>query len=277
MMEGDAYKLDKKHASRTSKERIMTDIYGSQVDSIQQSGLSDAMDKEEFKVKLDSPRESWDYLVPGFHEWFQKNHKKLFCNCLIISAREKLGMKGRFYNNGLELKHKLQKKQMAEENISKEVAAVTVKLQNWINYFHEKEVRALRDLGKYRLSPGYESFYVDLCKWNTWSVERQNSHIKKYSHFNPRSYDAYQKPVLAGLKKALKKHRAREPEADLFVGRLEESIPKKVMKQSSHKASTKKKSVTPIRLKRPNGGASNWNVRNMSLTSISLMLCLHYS
>ena len=166
----------------------------------------------------------------------KKNHKKLFCNCLIISAREKLGMKGRFYNNGLELKHKLQKKQMAEVNIPKEVAAVTVKLQNWIEYFHEKEVRALRDLGKYRLSPGYESFYVDLCKWNTWKVERQNSHIKKYGQFNLRSYDAYQKPVLAGLKKALKKYRAREPEADLFVGRLEESIPKKVMKQSSHKA-----------------------------------------
>ena len=50
----------------------MTDIYGSQVDSILQSGLSNAMDEEDFKVKLDSPRESWNKLVPGFHEWFQK-------------------------------------------------------------------------------------------------------------------------------------------------------------------------------------------------------------
>ena len=89
-----------------------------------------------------------------------------------MSAREKLGMKGRFYSNGLELKHKPQKKQMAEENSSKEVAVVTAKLQNWIKDFHEEEVRALRGLGKYRLSPGYESFFVDPCKWNTWSVER---------------------------------------------------------------------------------------------------------
>ena len=88
-----------------------------------------------------------------------------------MSAREKLGMKGRFYTNGLEPKHKLQKKLMAEENIPKEVALVTAKLQNWIENFHE-EVRALRGLGKYRLSPGYESFFVDPCKWNTWSVER---------------------------------------------------------------------------------------------------------
>ena len=52
---------------------------------------------------------------------------------------------------------------MAEENIPKEVTVVTSKLQNWIEHFHE-EVRALRGLGKYRLSPGYNSFYVDPCK-----------------------------------------------------------------------------------------------------------------
>ena len=241
----------------------MTGIYSSQVNSILQSGLADAMDEEDFQVKLDSLRESWDNLVPGFHEWFQKNREKLFCNCLISAAREKLEMKGRFYTNGLELKHKLQKKQMAEENIYKEVAVVTAKLQNWIEDFYEEEVRALKDLGKHRLSPGYESFYVDPCKWNTWSVKRQNSHVKKYAQFNPRSYDPYRKPVLAGLKKVPKKRRAREPEADLFIDRLEESIPKKVIKQSSHKASTKEKSVTPIRLERPIGGAANWSVRSI--------------
>ena len=182
MMERDAYKLDKKHASRTSKEIIMKNIYSSQVDSILQSGLADAMDEEDFQVKLDSLRESLDNLAPGFRDWFQKNRQKLFCNCLIMSAREKLGMKGRCYTNGLELKHKLQKKQMAEENIPKEVAAVTAKLRNWIEDSHEEEVRALRGLGKYRLPPGYERFYVDPCKWNTWSAERQNSHAKKYAY-----------------------------------------------------------------------------------------------
>ena len=84
MMERDAYKLDKKHASKTSKDRIMTDIYGSQIDSILQSGLADVMDKEGFQVKLDYLKESWDNLVPGCHEWFQKNCEKLFCNCLIM-------------------------------------------------------------------------------------------------------------------------------------------------------------------------------------------------
>ena len=50
MMKRDAYKLDKKHTSRTSNERIMTGIYGCQVDSILQSGLTDATDEEDFHV-----------------------------------------------------------------------------------------------------------------------------------------------------------------------------------------------------------------------------------
>ena len=57
---------------------------------------------------------------------------------------------------------------MAEENIPEEVAAVTAKMQNWIENFHEKEVRALRGLSKYRLPPAIihkafeanTSFYV---------------------------------------------------------------------------------------------------------------------
>ena len=57
-----------------------------------------------------------------------------------MSAREKLGMEGRFCTNGLELKKNLFKKQIAKENVPKEVATVTAKLQNSIEDFHEEEV-----------------------------------------------------------------------------------------------------------------------------------------
>ena len=68
---------------------------------------------------------------------------------------------------------------------------------------------------------------------------------------------------MAGLKKAPKKRRAGEPEADPFVDRLEESIPKKVNKQSSHKALTKEKNATPIKLKGASEKTANWSVRNI--------------
>ena len=92
MMERDAYKLDKKYASKANKQKIMPDIYGSQVDSILQSRLADAMDEEDFQVKLDYLRELWDNLVQGFHEWFRKSYEKLFCNCFVMSVRKKLGI-----------------------------------------------------------------------------------------------------------------------------------------------------------------------------------------
>ena len=50
----------------------MVDIYGSQVDSIPQSGLAGIMGEEEFEVKSDSLSELWDNLVPDFHEWLKK-------------------------------------------------------------------------------------------------------------------------------------------------------------------------------------------------------------
>ena len=73
----------------------MTGIYGSQVNSILQSELVNAMDEEDFHVKLDSLKESWDNLVPGFHEWFKKSREKMYCDCLIMTACQKLGMKDR--------------------------------------------------------------------------------------------------------------------------------------------------------------------------------------
>ena len=71
------------------------------------------------------------------------------------------GIEGRFYTNGLGLKHKLQKKRMSEENVPKEVAAVTLQLNTWAEDFVLEEVRSIRGLGKYRLAPAYDRFQVD--------------------------------------------------------------------------------------------------------------------
>jgi hypothetical protein len=59
----------------------------------------------------------------------------MFKDCLVLSARENLGINGRFYTNGLELKHKLQMKNMREEDVPKEVAAVTLQCTGCIPTF----------------------------------------------------------------------------------------------------------------------------------------------
>ena len=106
----------------------------------------------------------WESLVPGFHRWFTKHRSEQFKNCLVLSARKNLGIAGRFYTNGLELKHRLQKKRLREDEIPEEVANVTSMLEKWTTEFYLEEERAVRGLGKYRLAPGYDQFQVDPVK-----------------------------------------------------------------------------------------------------------------
>ena len=55
---------------------------------------------------------------------------------------------------------------MAEEEVPKEIAAVTAQLFTWAEEFYLAEEKAIQGLGKYRLAPGYDHFQVDAVKWN---------------------------------------------------------------------------------------------------------------
>lgn len=73
----------------------------------------------------------------------------------MMSSRRALAIEGRFYTNGLELKHKLQKKRLKEAEVPREVSSVTEEQQNWAQDY----------------------FLVDLIKWNRWGLEREPQHI----------------------------------------------------------------------------------------------------
>ena len=74
----------------------MADIYGSQRGILLESGLVDSYDEADFNVKLVSLAHIWVNLVPGFHKWFSKNRKVLFCESVILSARQGLGIEDRY-------------------------------------------------------------------------------------------------------------------------------------------------------------------------------------
>ena len=156
--------LNPSNVTKRSRTSIMADIYGSQNDVLLQSGLADADDEEDFDVKLDSLKRVWEQKAPTFHEWFRKNRSQHFKVSLVMSSRKSLSIEGHFYTNGLELKHKLQKKSLREADIPKEVSAVTKQLQMWPEEFYIEESRAIRGLGKYRLAPGYDHFQTEPTK-----------------------------------------------------------------------------------------------------------------
>ena len=137
----------------------MADIYGTQNSLLSENGLAHAENKEDFSVKLAGLQAVWDNIAPGFHYWFKKRRSDIFIECLVLSSRERHGISKRFTTNGLELKHRLQKKVLTEDEV--QIVSISQSLKKWIETYFKEARRAVRGIGKYRLSPEFSSFYVD--------------------------------------------------------------------------------------------------------------------
>ena len=48
----------------------MADIYGSQNNVLLQTGVADAINKDDFMAKYDLLGQIWSNSVPGLHTWF---------------------------------------------------------------------------------------------------------------------------------------------------------------------------------------------------------------
>ena len=109
----DMEKLQSLGCNQSTTTCIMGDIQGSQTKVFLLNGLADAEDEQDFG--------------PGLYDWFQKMGR----DNLILSARKALGISYCFTSNGLELKHRLQKKRLTDDKRCKEVGKVTVALKKW--------------------------------------------------------------------------------------------------------------------------------------------------
>ena len=85
-------------------------------------GLAGSKDANELAARLESLRESWENLCPGFYEWFVNKTKGIFQNSLIKCARNVHGL---FYNNSIECQHYLEKK---EQSFRKGTVECAIKL-----------------------------------------------------------------------------------------------------------------------------------------------------
>ena len=217
LQSADTEKLKQLGANIRTRNRIMSDIYGTQIDTYEREGLADAENENDLRVKLDSLKFIWDE-VPGFFEFFKKYRFQKFAECLVLSSRQELSITGRFYSNELELLHKLLKKKLSEDGCSNNVVEVSKVLTTWLheNFLREAK-KALIGQGKYRLAEGYQQFFVEPVLWVRWSQDRKNQHFESFMNFVPKSYDMYVKPSDAGRKtKPGEKRRSTLPEPDIF-------------------------------------------------------------
>lgn len=177
-------------------------------------------------------------MIPGFHTWFVNKRADKFKSNLVLSARRSLDITGRFYTNGLESAHHLQKKFSQEEKSPKTVTEVNLVLRQWCDEFYNEAVRAIRGLGKYRLANGYDEFFVEPTKWSVWSPIRRQQHVDMFLDFKPTQSQLFQKPAAAGLKKAPRsKRRSEKGEPELFVDRV-------------RGAEEESRQVTPIKMRK---------------------------
>ena len=218
LQDADARKLRSLGANQRTVDRIMADIYGFQVDSHETQGLADAEDAEDLAVKLDSLREIWNDLVNGFYDFFVQHRVEIFNTCLVLSAREYLGINGHFYSNGLELLHRLLKKKLDDLFCSGDIKSVREGLTKWAsNNFLEEARKALRGQGKYRLAPGFQHFTVDPVTWMRRSPDQFAQHFEAFLVYQASGSGKYTKPSDAGKKsKPGQKRQSNLPEADLF-------------------------------------------------------------
>ena len=96
----------------------------------------------------------------------------------------------------MENKHKLQKKNIFEAGIHKEVVAVSKQLDEWCDEYYREAERAIRGFGSYRLSEEYKEFFRSPTTWNQMSVLNQKDLVQKFYEFVPGSTN-YKKPYSA--------------------------------------------------------------------------------
>jgi len=128
----------------------------------------------------------------------------------------------------------------------KDIQSVNEVLAEWVNEFTIETIRSLRGVGKYRLAPGYDQFFVEPSKWNMWGVDRREQHINAFMKFIPKESDCYTKPKSAGLKKMPREKRRSEMcEPDCFVDRIQVQPPICQVQVSSSQPK-----VSPIKIAR---------------------------
>ena len=211
-------------ASRKQKaiSQIIKDIYGCQQGNIYEYGLAEADDQDDFEGKLNSLKDRWNVLCPGFYDWFHAKRKQTFIESVIQSAREGTNITGLFYQNDIESMHPVEKRQQKFQKVS--ISELLSNIESIIKREEIDEVRALYGAGNYHLASEYEKFKIASHTWHSWSIERISEHIDKFRNYTPTIDDTFQKPSAAGRKPGYQRRESRNKVIDMVIDRVDEVL-----------------------------------------------------
>ena len=101
----DKQKISNLVHQKKAKQAIIADIYSCRYGGVQEYGLADSINPDDFHAKLESLQEEWHRPCPGFHKWFSEKRKPTFVQSVIETARSGVTVQGLFYNNNIECQH----------------------------------------------------------------------------------------------------------------------------------------------------------------------------
>ena len=126
---------------KTSMSIILKDLYGQKYGSVHEFGLADSVDPDDFTSKLQSLKDKWEHICPGFFPWFETQRKQQFAESVIESAREGTGIAGLFYQNDIESMHFVEKISQCYKKTS--VVELINSLRAIVTRQQTEEIRAL--------------------------------------------------------------------------------------------------------------------------------------
>ena len=101
---------------RNSSREIIKDIYGVKDGNVYEYGFAEALDEDGFNVKLQSLKDRWESLCPGFFDWFKKTRVSQFLKSVTQTARIGYDSEALYYQNDIESRYTRSKR---EKNVLK--------------------------------------------------------------------------------------------------------------------------------------------------------------
>ena len=207
----DRSSADKQHALSD----ILKDIYGSRNGSLHEYGLAEAIDIEDFNIKLESLQTKWEGLCSNFYNWFFTKRKSLFIESIIQSARENSDITGLYYQYDIESLHALEKREQCFKRSA--ILEPVTHLQDIVIRKQNDEIRAIYGAGNYVHSPEYKKFQIPSHTWHSWSESRRKDHITKFYEYEPSIDDTFIKPSSSGRKPGFQKRQQNREAPDMIV------------------------------------------------------------
>ena len=87
------------NAKKNSSREIIKDIYGVKDGNVYEYGFAEALDEDDFNVKLQSLKDCWESFCPGFFDWFKKTRVSQFLESVIQTARIGYDSEALYYQN----------------------------------------------------------------------------------------------------------------------------------------------------------------------------------